>query len=91
MKRAIRTYNNIMRDIGRDECTTTEHPEWGLCDMVEEMKYNLQLWNDPDSSAYIDAHEEDQPIVNGKKQWLYNWQKEKKRMERFIARYAPQI
>lgn len=91
MKRAIRTYNAIMKDISRDERTTTEHPEWGLREMVEEMKYTLQLWNDPDCIAYIDAHEDDQPIVNGKKQWLYNWQKEKKRMERFIARYAPQI
>lgn len=84
-KEAQEKFNSIMRDIGREE-TIGKKPMLFKA-MVSEMEYTLQLWNDPDSIAYIDAHDDDQPIVNGKKQWLYNWQKEKARMKRFIVKY----
>ena len=96
IKAAIKCYNNIMFDIGREEGTigtnySQNTSNWNLRDMISEMQYLLDLWNDPDCMAYQDAHDESQPIRNGRKEWLYNWQKEKARMKRFIDTYKPFI
>ena len=92
MKSAIRRYNDIMECIGREHNTIgTRFSEntgsWNLRDMVSEMQYTLDIWNDPDCIAWQDAHDESQPIYNGRPEWLYNWQKEKARMRRFINAY----
>jgi len=96
MKTAIRCYNNIMFDIAREHNTigtsfSENTSNWNLRDMVSEMQYTLDIWNDPDCMAWQDAHDESQPIWNGRKEWLYNWQKERARMKRFIDTYKPFI
>lgn len=94
MKSAVTWYNDIMECIAREHNTigtsfSENTSDWNLRDMVSEMQYTLDMWNDPDSLAWQDAHDESQPIWNGRPEWLYNWQKEKARMSRFIKAYAP--
>ena len=94
VKSAIKRYNDIMLSIAREHnCIGNAYAErtekWNLRDMVSEMQYTLDLWNDDTSLAWEDAHDPDQPIRNGRPAWLYNWQKEKARMKRFIEAYAP--
>ena len=96
MKSAIKRYNDIMNSICREHNTIGERlsegtEKWNLRDMVSEMQYTLDLWNEPGSVAWDDAHDDCQPIRNGRKAWLYNWQKEKARMERFITAFEPFI
>ena len=85
---AIRQYNNIMEDICREFLAIGEqHNEtagWNLRDMVSEMQYTLDQYEDPDCIYWQDAHDECQPYD---KPWLKEWQKEKARMKRFIAKY----
>ena len=86
---AVRQYNNIMFAICHEHLTIgTDYSEgtenWNLRDMVSEMQYTLDLWNDPGSTAYDDAHDNTQPP---NKPWYKNWLNEKARMKRFIAKY----
>lgn len=85
---AIKQYNNIMYDICRDHLAIGElHNEtlgWNLRDMVSEMQYTLDRYEDPDCIYWQDAHDEMQP---SHKPWLKEWQNQKARMKRFIAKY----
>ena len=94
MERAIKNYNKLMLDTCCDHCMIG-HGEltknWNLRDMVSEMQYMLDSYNNPNNAPYQDAHMEDQPIVNGRKEYLYEWQKIKARMSRFITTYAPHV
>jgi hypothetical protein len=96
MKTAIKRYNDIMNSICREHNTIGERlsdgtENWNLRDMVSEMQYTFDLWNEPGSVAYDDAHDEFQPVRNGRREWYYNWQLEKARMKRFIEAYEPFI
>lgn len=87
--KAITQYNNIMWDICREHNTIgtslSENTEnWNLRDMVSEMQYTLDIYNDPDCLPWQDAHDPYQPPH---KPWLKEWQKEKARMKRFIDKY----
>lgn len=89
MKNAVKKYNEIMYSICCDHLTIgTRFSEgtqnWNLRDMVSEMQYTLDLWNESTSTAYADAHDPNQP--NGKP-WYRNWVNEKNRMKRFIEKY----
>lgn len=93
MKTATKRYNNIMFDIAREHNTIgtsfSENTEkWNLRDMVSEMQYTLDLWNDETSLAWEDAHDGSQPAW---KPWYREWQNEKARMKRFIDAYSPHI
>ena len=86
---AIKQYNKIMYDICRDHNTVgtsaSENTDgWSLRDMVSEMQYTLDQYNDPQCIYYIDAHDECQP---SHKPWLKEWQNIKARMKRFIEKY----
>ena len=89
MKTAVKRYNELMFDICHEHLTigtrfSEDTEDWNLRDLVSEMQYTLDIWNDPDCIAWQDAHDETQPRD---KPWYHNWYNEKKRMERFINRY----
>lgn len=85
---AIKQYNNIMYDLCRDHLVIgeghTETTGWNLRDMVSEMKYTLDVYEDPSSIYWEEAHDEDQPSG---KPWLAEWNAAKARMRRFIIKY----
>ncbi len=78
-------YNDIMYCICRDELvigeTHTATKNWNLRDMVSEMQYVLDQYEDPDCIYYQDAHDDMQPAH---KPWYKEWVQEKARMKRFI-------
>lgn len=85
----VTAYNNIMWDICHEHLTIgTRLSEgtagWNLRDMVSEMQYTLDKWNDPDCIYWQDAHDDTQP---SHKPWLKNWNNERARMKRFIEKY----
>lgn len=85
----VTAYNNIMWDICHEHLTIgTMFSEgtagWNLRDMVSEMQYTLDKWNDPDCIYWQDAHDDTQP---SHKPWLKNWNNERARMKRFIEKY----
>ena len=85
----VTMYNNIMFDICHEHVSIgtslSEGTEnWNLRDMVSEMQYVLDLWEDETSMAWMDAHDETQP---SHKPWYKNWLNEKARMKRFIDKY----
>lgn len=91
-ERAVKTYNGIMNAICHEHVTIgTSYSEgtenWNLRDLVSEMQYVLDLWNEPGSLPWEDAHDDSQP---SHKPWLKNWNNERARMMRFIQRYAPE-
>lgn len=85
---AIKQYNNIMCDLCRDHLMIGEgHNEtegWNLKDMVSEMQYTLDIYEDPDCLYWQDAHDESQPPH---KPWLKEWKNAKARMKRFIEKH----
>ena len=86
---ALKQYNNIMNDICHEHLTIgtrlSEGTEnWNLRDMVSEMQYQLEIWDDPDCIYWQDAHDESQP---SDRSWYKNWCSEKARMKRFIERW----
>lgn len=81
-------YNNLMMDIGFEHNTIgTEFSEntddWNLRDAVSETAYTLEIFQDPDSIFYADAHYEFQPH----RQWYARWYREIGRMKRFINKW----
>lgn len=85
-------YNNLMYDIAFEHNTIgTQLSEntngWNLRDAVSETAYTLELWQDPDSIFYADAHEEyygdRQELIRQRKMWT----REIARMKRFINKY----
>lgn len=81
----IKWYNDIMYSICRDEvCIGEGHTGttgWNLRDMVSEMRYVLDQYEDPDCIYYEEAHDEAQP---SHKPWYKEWIAAKARMRRFI-------
>lgn len=78
-----------MYDICRDHLTigtnASENTDnWNLRDMVSEVQYTLDIWDDLDSLEWCDAHDESQPAH---KPWYREWYSQKQRMKRFIAKY----
>lgn len=85
----ITAYNNIMFDLCYEHLTIGTNlsegtANWNLRDMVSEMQYTLDKWNDPDCIYWQDAHDDTQPAH---KPWLKNWNNERARMKRFINKY----
>lgn len=98
MTTAIKRYNDLMFDLCREHNTIgtalSENTErWNLRDMVSEVQYTLDLWNDDTSLAWEDAHDSSQPVYQKGKSvchvWYDNWISEKNRMSRFINAYSP--
>lgn len=81
----IKWYNDIMYSVCRDEvCIGESHTatkDWTLRDMVSEMQYVLNQYEDPDCIYYQDAHNETQP---SHKPWYKEWIADKSKMKRFI-------
>lgn len=87
---AIKRYNSIMYQIcWTNSVVGDSNSDWNLRDMVSEMQYVYDLWNDPMCTHWEDAHDDCQPICNGRKEWLYRWQLDTARMKRFIDTYSP--
>lgn len=59
---AVKHYNNIMYDLARDNLVIGEgHNEtagWNLRDMLSEMQYTLDQYEDPDCIYWQDAHDD---------------------------------
>lgn len=86
---AVKQYNNLMNDLCREHLTIgtrfSENTEnWNLRDMVSEVQYTLDLYDEPDTIYWDDAHDETQPAD---KPWYKQWLREKARMRRFISKY----
>ena len=92
MTKAVKQYNDLMFDIAREYNTIgtsyTEDPEsrnnWNLRDLVSEVQYTLDVFEDPGCIYWQDAHDESQPSDQS---WLKEWQDNIATMKRFIARY----
>ena len=92
MDEAVKRYNDIMFDLGREYNTIgtnyTEDPEhrnkWNLRDLVSEMQYTLDVHLDPGCTPYIDAH-------SGDKDDYKVWASETGKMKRFIKKYADSV
>ena len=89
---AVRRYNDLVMSVAHEHVSIgTRYSEgtenWNLRDMVAEISYILEIWNDPGSISYQDAHDDSQPAH---KPWYKNWLNEKRRMERFIEKYLPE-
>ena len=87
--KAVKQYNDLMMDICHEHVTIgtrfSEGTEnWNLRDMVSEVAYVLDLWNDSGSIAWLDAHDDSQPAD---RPWYKDWLNEKARMKRFIDKY----
>lgn len=89
-KAAVKRYNGIVYDICRDEVAVhsdnKETCNWTLRDMVSEMQYILDIYNDHDCVYYEDAHA---PLYEqgSDRPWYRQWISDKGKMERFIKRY----
>lgn len=88
---AIKTYNRLMNDICREHLTIgtrlSEGTEnWNLRDMVSEMAYTLEVYDNPGCIYWEDAHDSSQPGGPGG-EWYQHWYNEKARMRRFIEKY----
>ncbi len=86
----VKQYNDIMFDIAHEHVTIGTRysegtEEWNLRDMVSEMQYVLDLWSDPSSIAWQDAHDDSQP---SHKPWYREWINEKARMKRFVNKHV---
>lgn len=88
-KDALKTYNHLMADLGYEHNTigtnlSEDTEDWNLRDMVSEAQYTLDMFNDPNSIHYADAHDQFQPAG---KPWYKQWINEKARLKRFIEKY----
>jgi hypothetical protein len=91
-EKAKRQYNNLMFDICREyntiETSFTEDKEnrnkWNLRDLVSEVQYTLDIYEDPSCIYWEEAHDRHQPPH---KPWYKEWVSTKNKMKRFINRY----
>lgn len=94
---AVKRYNKIMFSICREHLTiNTDFSEgtdnWNLRDLVSEMQYTLDIWQDQTCMPWLDAHYEKQPRYNHScGDWLYNYRLEVAKMKRFINTYKNYI
>ena len=89
--KATKKYNDIMWDLCREHLTIGTRlsegtDNWTLRDMVSEMQYTLDIYDDPGCIYWEDAHDVSQPGGPGG-EWYRQWYNEKARMRRFIERY----
>lgn len=92
LEQATRRYNSIMFDLCREyatiDTTFSEEAEkkkqWTIRDMVSEMQYTLDIYQEHDSVYYEDAHDDCQPVG---RPWYKQWRNECARMQRFIDRF----
>ena len=87
--KAITQYNNLMWVLMREHNTIgtkfSENTEnWNLRDMVSEVQYTLDIYEDPTCIYWQEAHDPYQPAH---KPWLKEWNQSRQRMKRFIAKY----
>lgn len=87
MANTITTYNNIMTAVAREYNTIgTQYSEgtegWNVRDMVAEVQHVLDVFLDPDSGEYEDAH--DTPVIAGYRPWYEQYKNLVRRMRRFI-------
>ena len=95
MTKDINLYDSIMLDICHEHASIntryTEYPDekkqWTIRDMVSEVQYCLDLWNDEGSIYWQDAHSGCYGDPEESKRWNQNWHREKRRFERFIKHY----
>lgn len=93
--KAIERYNDLMMFLAYEHKTIgTRYSEgtdnWNLRDMVSEVQYCLDLWQDKDGVYYQDCHA---PWTTGEeREEVYKvWSAETGRMKRFIKRYEKDI
>ena len=87
MQKGVKAYNRLMFHLAMEYNTIgtdyTESPEmrneWNLRDMVAEVKYILDLYNDPDSQYYQDAQNDEE--------YFEVWKRDKHLMQQFISKY----
>lgn len=89
MEKAKKKYNDIMFEIAREHLTigtknSEGTDEWNLRDMVSEMQYTLDVYNDPSCIYWEEAHDDTQP---SDKPWYREWIRAKGLMKRFIDKY----
>lgn len=87
--KAIAQYNEIMSSICRAYNTINTSfsdgtKNWNLRDMVSEMQYTLDIYDDESCIYWEEAHDDSQPAH---KPWLKEWINNKARMKRFIKKY----
>ena len=96
-KEVIKRYNSIMFSISREHLTIgtgfSEGTEnWNLRDLVSEMQYTLDIYEDQGCVYWEEAHDPYQPKrSNGVGQFYYEWVLTKNKMKRFIKAYEPFI
>lgn len=96
-KQVIKRYNDIMFSISREHNTIgTSYSEgtemWNLRDLVSEMQYTLDMYEDTSCIYWEEAHEPDQPKNSkGVGIWYSEWVSVKNKMKRFIKAYEPFI
>ncbi len=92
MDKKIKRYNDLMNRLCLEHLTIgtslTEDPKekekWNLRDLVSEVQYHLDVYNDPNCVYYEEAHNTyDRDHKN-----IYNqWRNDIGRMKRFVERY----
>ena len=88
MAKGLKSYNKLMFHLAMEYDTIgtiyTENPEmrnnWNLRDMVSEVQYILDFYNEPDT-VFSEMAESDDPEDRKR------WRDDCSRMKRFIARY----
>lgn len=93
MKKAIKSYNDIMFHISREHNTigtsySEETENWNLRDMVSEMAYTLEMYESTSCIYWEEAHDPYQPRrSDGRGKFYVEWINDKARMKRFIKKY----
>ena len=88
MKKGLKAYNNLMFHLAMEYDTIgtlyTERPDdrnqWNLRDMVSEVQYILDFYNEPNSVFYESGHSDN-------KEWRDQYKQDIAKMRRFIAKY----
>lgn len=92
MKKAVDWYNSIMFSLAREHHSIgtklSENTDgWNIRDMVSEVQYTIDLYEDPGCRYWDAAHDETQPRENGVGVWYKEWRNIIARMKRFVAQY----
>lgn len=88
----VKRYNKLMFHLCLEYLTIgtdfTENPKvknnWNLRDLVSEVQYQLDMYNDTNSTIYQDAHE---TWYEHHEELYKQWRRDIGRMQRFIDRY----
>lgn len=90
-EKAVKQYNDLMYDLCREYNTVgtpdtegKDREHWTLRDLISEVQYTLDIYNDEGCMYWLDAHDTYSPDHEElHKQWV----KDRNRMKRFIAKY----